>query len=248
MWATAWAPRTSCFTRAMVEDFGPVLAWLDAVSQRGELDPDGFGMLLFKAADEARSPSTRPSCFCSAILSAGADTTYITMANALRAWAEFPDQYARLKAEAKLVRNAFDESLRWDSPPSRMAGRIAMVDVPIDDMIVPAGTRVGLMFAAANRDPRSGRSRRHTRSVAISSTALASAMASMPVSAGRWPIWKRTRSWGAGPRGRAHRTGRRGRAMDDHRRSWPRQAARAALLQGTLSGPAPHPCDQICAP
>src|SRR5690606_16167660 len=53
----------------------------------------------------------------------------------------------------KLLRNAFDESLRWDSP-SRMAGRIATCDVQIDDLVVPAGTRCGLMFAAANRDPR----------------------------------------------------------------------------------------------
>jgi cytochrome P450 len=75
------------------------------------------------------------------------------MANALRAWAEFPDEFRWLKANPKRLRHAFDESLRWDSP-SRMAGRITTVDVPIDDMIVPAGTRVGLMFAAANRDPR----------------------------------------------------------------------------------------------
>ena len=49
------------------------------------------------------------------------------MANALRAWAQFPDEYAKLRAEQKKVRAAFDESLRWDSP-SRMAGRIAFAD------------------------------------------------------------------------------------------------------------------------
>ena len=48
---------------------------------------------------------------------------------------------------------AFDESLRWDSP-SRMAGRIATRDVAIEDYTIPAGTRCGLLFAAANRDPR----------------------------------------------------------------------------------------------
>jgi cytochrome P450 len=48
---------------------------------------------------------------------------------------------------------AFDESLRWDSP-SRMAGRITTRDVEFDDYLIPAGTRCGLMFAAANRDPR----------------------------------------------------------------------------------------------
>ncbi|HEY0299725.1 MAG TPA: cytochrome P450, partial [Rhizomicrobium sp.] len=81
------------------------------------------------------------------------DTTFITMANALRAWALFPEEYARLRAEPKKVRAAFDESLRWDAP-SRMAGRIATRDVEIDDYVIPAGSRCGLMFAAANRDPR----------------------------------------------------------------------------------------------
>jgi hypothetical protein len=35
-----------------------------------------------------------------------------------------------------------------------MAGRITAKDVPIGDYVIPAGTRCGLMFAAANRDPR----------------------------------------------------------------------------------------------
>jgi hypothetical protein len=51
------------------------------------------------------------------------------------------------------VRAAFDESLRWDSP-SRMAGRITTREVDVGGYSVPAGQRVGLMFAAANRDPR----------------------------------------------------------------------------------------------
>ena len=152
VWATM-GPENELFHEAMGEDFGPVLQWLDAVCDRSALNPEGFGALLFDAADEGRITLAEAKLLLQTVLSAGADTTYITMANALRAWAEFPQEYARLRAGPKLVRNAFDESLRWDSP-SRMAGRITTVDVPIDDMIVPAGTRVGLMFAAANRDPR----------------------------------------------------------------------------------------------
>ncbi len=152
VWATM-GPENALFHEAMVEDFGPVIQWLDEVCDRSALDPEGFGALLFDAADQGRITLAEAKLLLQTILSAGADTTYITMANALRAWAEYPEEYERLKDNPKLIRNAFDESLRWDSP-SRMAGRITTVDVPIDDMIVPAGTRVGLMFAAANRDPR----------------------------------------------------------------------------------------------
>ncbi len=152
VWATM-GPPNALFDEAMVEDFTPVIAWLDRTCDRSALDPDGIGVLLFDAADKGTITQAEAKLLLQTVLSAGADTTYITMANALQAWSLFPDQYDKVRADPKLVRNAFDESLRWDSP-SRMAGRITVADVEIDDILVPAGTRCGLMFAAANRDPR----------------------------------------------------------------------------------------------
>jgi cytochrome P450 len=76
----------------------------------------------------------------------------MTVSTAIRAFSLFPDQYELLRREPSLVRAAFEESLRWDSP-SRIAGRIATRDVEIDGYVVPQGERCGLMFAAANRDP-----------------------------------------------------------------------------------------------
>ncbi|WP_404712139.1 cytochrome P450 [Sphingomonas sp. MMS24-J13] len=152
VWATM-GPQNALFDEAMVEDFTPVIAWLDRTCDRGALDPDGIGVLLFDAADRGQITQAEAKLLLQTVLSAGADTTYITMANALQAWSLFPDEYAKVRANPKLIRNAFDESLRWDSP-SRMAGRITAQDVEIDDYLIPAGTRCGLMFAAANRDPR----------------------------------------------------------------------------------------------
>lgn len=152
VWATM-GPPNALYDEAMVEDFTPVIAWLDRTCDRSALDADGIGVLLFDAADRGQITQAEAKLLLQTVLSAGADTTYITMANALQAWSLFPDEYAKVRANPKLIRNAFDESLRWDSP-SRMAGRITTQDVEIDDYLVPAGTRCGLMFAAANRDPR----------------------------------------------------------------------------------------------
>jgi cytochrome P450 len=152
VWATM-GPQNALFDEAMVEDFTPVIAWLDRTCDRSALAPDGIGVLLFDAADRDQITQAEAKLLLQTVLSAGADTTYITMANALQAWSLFPDEYAKVRANPKLIRNAFDESLRWDSP-SRMAGRITAQDVEIDDYLIPAGTRCGLMFAAANRDPR----------------------------------------------------------------------------------------------
>ena len=101
----------------------------------------------------ARSACRKPICWWASLLSAAADTTVLTLANTMRAFCEFPDQYRLVRSDRTLLRAAFEESLRWDSP-SRMAGRIAMKDVEIDGYVIPAGERCGLMFAAANRDPR----------------------------------------------------------------------------------------------
>jgi 4-methoxybenzoate monooxygenase (O-demethylating) len=87
------------------------------------------------------------------LLSAAADTTVMTLATAIRAFSLFPDQYRLLRKEPALAKDAFEESLRWDSP-SRMAGRITTHDVEVDGYLLPKGERCGLMFAAANRDPR----------------------------------------------------------------------------------------------
>ncbi|HEY6817016.1 MAG TPA: cytochrome P450 [Croceibacterium sp.] len=152
VWATM-GPPGELFDQAMQHDYSAVIQWLETQCERAALDPEGIGETIYAAADSGQVTRAEAKLLLQTVLSAGADTTFITMANALRAWAEFPDEYAKLRAEPKKVRAAFDESLRWDSP-SRMAGRIATRDVEIDDYVIPAGTRCGLMFAAANRDPR----------------------------------------------------------------------------------------------
>jgi cytochrome P450 len=152
VWATM-GPPGELFDEAMQHDYSAVIEWLETVCERDAIDPEGIGAEFFRAADRGQVTLAEAKLLLQTVLSAGADTTYLTMANAIRAWALFPEEYEKLRADPKLLRNAFDESLRWDSP-SRMAGRMAVKDVEIEGYTIPAGTKVGLMFAAANRDPR----------------------------------------------------------------------------------------------
>jgi 4-methoxybenzoate monooxygenase (O-demethylating) len=152
VWATM-GPPGELFDQAMQHDYSAVIGWLETQCERSALDPEGIGEQIYAASDTGQVTRDEAKLLLQTVLSAGADTTFVTMANALRAWAIFPGEYARLRDEPRKVRAAFDESLRWDSP-SRMAGRITTREVEIDDYLIPAGTRCGLMFAAANRDPR----------------------------------------------------------------------------------------------
>lgn len=151
VWATM-GPMNELFAAAMT-DTGPVIEWATSCCSRENLAADGLGMQMFHAADRGEITQDEAKLLVGILLSAAADTTIITMANAIRAFAAFPAQYQLLRANPTLVRAAFEESLRWDSP-SRMAGRIAMRDIEIEGVVIPRGERCGLMFAAANRDPR----------------------------------------------------------------------------------------------
>ena len=151
VWATM-GPQNELFQEAM-EDVGPVIEWVDRCCNRENLDPEGLGMQMFLAADRGQITQEQAKLLVGILLSAAADTTVMTLSTAMRAFSLFPDQYRALREQPSLARSAFEESLRWDSP-SRMAGRITMRDVELDGHVIPAGERCGLMFAAANRDPR----------------------------------------------------------------------------------------------
>jgi cytochrome P450 len=151
VWATM-GPMNELFAAAM-QDTTPVIEWAGRCCKRENLDPQGLGMQMFQAADRGEITPQEAELLVGILLSAAADTTIITMANAIRAFCIYPEQYQLVRQNPTLVRAAFEESLRWDSP-SRMAGRIAMRDVEIDGVVIPRGERCGLMFAAANRDPR----------------------------------------------------------------------------------------------
>jgi cytochrome P450 len=151
VWATM-GPMNELFAEA-VEGSEPLIEWATWACSRENLAPGGLGMMMYEAADRGEISEQDALLLTLTMLSAGADTTVLTMATAIRAFCQFPDQWTLLRKDPSLLRNAFDESLRWDSP-SRMAGRIAMKDVEVEGVTIPAGTRCGLMFAAANRDPR----------------------------------------------------------------------------------------------
>jgi 4-methoxybenzoate monooxygenase (O-demethylating) len=151
VWATL-GPVNELFEAAM-RDTGPVIAWVERCCSRENLAPDSLGSQMFLAADRGEITHDEAKLLVGILLSAAADTTVMTLANAIRAFALFPEQYQLVRANPSLVRAAFEESLRWDSP-SRMAGRITMQDVEIEGVVIPKGERCGLMFAAANRDPR----------------------------------------------------------------------------------------------
>ncbi|MCB0994862.1 MAG: cytochrome P450 [Acidimicrobiales bacterium] len=85
------------------------------------------------------------------VFTAGHDTTRNALSGALNAFAQFPDEFARLKADPSLLKSAVEEVVRWSTPVNYMK-RTALVDTELHGRRISAGERLVLFYASANRD------------------------------------------------------------------------------------------------
>lgn len=83
---------------------------------------------------------------------AGYETTSNMICNAILALHAHPLQLALLKQDTRLIADAVNECLRYDSSV-QMVYRIALQDIEIDDHFIPSGTSLFLMLGDANHDP-----------------------------------------------------------------------------------------------
>jgi cytochrome P450 len=90
--------------------------------------------------------------FAFTMVAGGNDTTTGLLGVALELLTEHPDQRRRLLDDLTLVPDAVEELLRLASPVQGLA-RTTTRDVELHGRRVPAGARVLLLYAAANRDP-----------------------------------------------------------------------------------------------
>jgi cytochrome P450 len=86
------------------------------------------------------------------ILMAGTDTTRNQVAAAVDVFCDYPDQWDLLAEHPEMAMKAVEELMRF-CPVIFGAMRMAMEDVEIAGMVIPAGTFVMCNTAAANHDP-----------------------------------------------------------------------------------------------
>jgi cytochrome P450 len=91
--------------------------------------------------------------FAVLLLLAGNETTTNLLSTMLLTLAERPDQLELLRANPQLIASAIEEQLRFISPIQSFF-RSARSDYRVGDATIPAGSRVLLLWGAANRDPR----------------------------------------------------------------------------------------------
>ncbi len=91
--------------------------------------------------------------FFNLLFPAGAETTRSALAGAVKAFAERPDEWQRLRNEPTLMRSAVEEVLRWTTP-SVYKRRTVTEDTRFNGVQLHAGDKVTCWEMSANRDER----------------------------------------------------------------------------------------------
>lgn len=138
---------------ASLAELPPLAAWATTQSQRENLRPDSIGALIHDAADAGDITHDEAPLLVRALLSAGVDTTVNGLGAALYNLARHPDQWAKLHADPSLARNAFEEAVRFECPVQTFF-RTSATDTTLSGTPIPAGSKILMFLAAANRDPR----------------------------------------------------------------------------------------------
>lgn len=86
------------------------------------------------------------------LFGAGQDTSAKLLGNSIRYITDQPGLQDRLRADPSLIPQLLEEVLRLEGSTKQTA-RLARRDTKIGDLPVPAGTRILVALAAANRDP-----------------------------------------------------------------------------------------------
>jgi cytochrome P450 len=87
------------------------------------------------------------------VWAAGQETTSRLIPSGIRILSEHPELADELRADPELIPNFVDECMRFESP-LKGSFRLALSDVTVGGVDIPAGSIVMGMMGAANRDPR----------------------------------------------------------------------------------------------
>jgi cytochrome P450 len=129
-----------------------VSAWIDAHCARAALTDDGLGAGIYAAADAGEITHDEARLLVRSFLSAGVDTTIDSIGLALRALAQHPEQWALLRADPALARNAFEEATRYDSS-SQSLFRTTTESFEFAGQTLARHEKVLVLIGSAGRDP-----------------------------------------------------------------------------------------------
>jgi 4-methoxybenzoate monooxygenase (O-demethylating) len=129
-----------------------VVPWITEQCRRQRLRSEGFGAVIYAAADGGEITEEEAGMLVRSLLSAGIDTTITGLGNAVWCLAQNPESFQQLRADPSLARAAFDETLRLTSPVHTFC-RTASGDTEVGGHAIPRDAKILCVLGAANLDP-----------------------------------------------------------------------------------------------
>lgn len=130
-----------------------VFGYAKHLAATGNLRPGSFGAGIIEAERDGRITEAQCPQLFTAYLVPSLDTTISAIGNAIWLFGRYPEQWQRVRENPSLIPNAFEEVLRLESPIQGFS-RKATSDYDVEGISIPAGSRVIVLFASANRDER----------------------------------------------------------------------------------------------
>jgi cytochrome P450 len=146
----ALGPLNARATTAVAGCLG-MMRFARAVVRRRSVLPGSMGDDLLRAADEGKLAHSECPALMIDYLVPSLDTTLSAIAGALHLFATHPDQWSLLKDDPGLIPNAVNEVVRYESP-LRAFSRKVVKNTEVAGIALPAGSRVLVLYASANRD------------------------------------------------------------------------------------------------
>ncbi|MGI9353849.1 MAG: cytochrome P450 [Rhizobiaceae bacterium] len=132
-------------------EFFEYLAELKA--QRSKTPKDDLISRMIEDERQGRYTEDEFISTCMLILMAGHGSTIDVLGSGMHTLLKHPEDMESLRADPSLLPNAIQEMFRYESPLP-FFHRHATKDVTLRGRHFPAGTTFGLLYGAANRDPR----------------------------------------------------------------------------------------------
>nr|AKA59398.1 cytochrome P450 hydroxylase [uncultured bacterium AB_162] len=141
---------------AVIDEIGTCEAYLrDLVAaRRARRGEDLVSDLIAVEIDGDRLDDTELVASIALMVFGAYEPTASLIGSGTLALLRHPEELAKLRADPETIPNAVDEMLRYDGPANPGLSRRVVADVEIAGTTIPAGSRLIVGTASANRDPR----------------------------------------------------------------------------------------------
>lgn len=139
-------------TDAAFEDLKDLRAFLLEYGRPEKLKPGGWARRIFEVGPERGISFETCAQLMRDYINPSLDTTISVSGQLIRLFAENPGEWDKVRANPDLIGNAVEEAVRV-AAPVRGWTRYVAEDSVLAGHDLPAGSRVLVMFASANRDP-----------------------------------------------------------------------------------------------